>query len=304
MPEHPKEPGWTPATSSKLRETLMTEPAFDDAVRLATTISKAEYAAITLAGIDRLWFAATSGFVAEHTLREGSFCERTIETGSAFVVPDALLHPELRDARFVTGELRLRYYFGMPLTARDGSVIGTLCIGSRRPNLELGDRQRSDLELLASMTVDRAETRIAACSASRDLRGMTDLAAAIVSEAVSLATESATTDQTALRHALAVDAAAQGFRQVILLDREMHDGLIGQGRPARGPRRIAGLPDAVDGQIDLHQSMTIALEEEIDLVVGGSAALRSRTSGLERQGQRLVELACLLEDRLEARVRE
>ncbi len=53
----------------------------------------------------------------------------------------------------MVGATRLRFYAGAPLTLRDGSRVGTLCIADRRPRL-LTTLDLDALRALADQVVD------------------------------------------------------------------------------------------------------------------------------------------------------
>ena len=75
-----------------------------------------------------------------------------------FVVPDAS-----KDARFaqnplVTGDLHIRFYAGTPLAARDGHVLGTLCVIDREPHT-LTETQKEALKIVGRLVIANIELR-------------------------------------------------------------------------------------------------------------------------------------------------
>ncbi|KAF1320902.1 hypothetical protein FI667_g12304, partial [Globisporangium splendens] len=77
--------------------------------------------------------AATDGFTATEFPREQVFCSHTIMSNEPLLIP----HPEA-DINYgrmdvVQGDAGLRFYFGVPLEAQDGTVIGTVCCLNSEP---------------------------------------------------------------------------------------------------------------------------------------------------------------------------
>jgi GAF domain-containing protein len=75
-----------------------------------------------------------------------------------FVVPDAAKDERFSQNPFVTGETHIRFYAGAPLAARDGHVLGTLCVMDRQPHA-LTDTQKKALEILSHLVIANIELR-------------------------------------------------------------------------------------------------------------------------------------------------
>ena len=58
------------------------------------------------------------------TLRDISFCGRTILDGEILEVPNALEDERFRDSPLVTGDSNVRFYAGAPLVTPDGHMLG------------------------------------------------------------------------------------------------------------------------------------------------------------------------------------
>jgi GAF domain-containing protein len=79
-----------------------------------------------------------------------AFCAHAILQPEALVVPDALEDPRFADNPLVTDDPRVRFYAGYPLSAPDGSRVGTFCILDHRPRA-LGEADLAALRDLARL---------------------------------------------------------------------------------------------------------------------------------------------------------
>ena len=129
---------------------LDTEPEerFDRITRLAAAIFDVPVVLITFIDRDRQWFKSTQGVETRETPRDRAFCAHTILKDGVTVIPDALLDDRFADSPFVVGEARIRFYAGHPLTANDGSHLGTLCLIDTQPR-QLDDGK---VDLLRDLT--------------------------------------------------------------------------------------------------------------------------------------------------------
>lgn len=154
-----------PLDESKRLETLRSlkildtspEERFDRLTRLAKRLFGVPISLISLVDDDRQWFKSSVGLTASETPRNISFCGHAILGDEAFLVPDTALDDRFSDNPLVTGDPKIRFYAGCPLTVSNGSKIGTLCLIDRQPRV-LSDDDRELLADLAAM----AEQEIAA----------------------------------------------------------------------------------------------------------------------------------------------
>lgn len=130
------------------------EAAYDDIVKLASTLCGTPTALITLIDRDRQWFKARVGFDDAQTGRDVAVCDHAIRTPDRLMeVADLSRDPRFAGNPYVNGESGdARFYAGMPLVAPDGAAIGTVCVVDDTPrNLDPG--QRAALESLARLTM-------------------------------------------------------------------------------------------------------------------------------------------------------
>jgi GAF domain-containing protein len=109
------------------------EERFDRITRLARKLFDVPIALVSLVDVDRQWFKSNQGMNICESPRDTSFCGHTILREDPMVVRDALEDERFRDNPLVTGDPNIRFYAGYPLSAPDGSKLGSLCLIDRRP---------------------------------------------------------------------------------------------------------------------------------------------------------------------------
>jgi len=134
------------------------ESDFDDIVALASEVCGVPVALVSIVDADRQFFKAKVGLEVCGTARDISFCQFTIRGNDVLVVPDAQLDPRFAENPLVTGEMGIRFYAGMPLIARSGHALGTLCVIDRIPRV-LDDQQLRMLRHLAHQAMTQLELR-------------------------------------------------------------------------------------------------------------------------------------------------
>jgi diguanylate cyclase (GGDEF)-like protein len=134
------------------------EQEYDDVIHLAASLLRAPIAAISLVDEEREWFKSSIGMSAPETARSISFCGHAILGTETFIVPDAALDERFRDNPQVTGNPRVRFYAGVPLTTEDGCNIGALCVKDREPRQLTAD-EVNILRVLARQVVAHFQVR-------------------------------------------------------------------------------------------------------------------------------------------------
>jgi diguanylate cyclase (GGDEF)-like protein len=133
------------------------EERFDRLTRLAKRLFGVPMAVVSLVDANRQWFKSCTGLDASETSRDISFCGHAILGDDIFLIPDALLDERFSDNPLVVSAPHIRFYAGCPLTAANGSKLGTLCVLDREPRQFTGD----DLALLRDLA-RMAEQELAA----------------------------------------------------------------------------------------------------------------------------------------------
>lgn len=157
------------------------EPIFDEIIKLASQISGAPIALISLVDEERQWFKANLGLEeASSTSRDIAFCSHAILDNEVMEVQDATKDKRFSENPLVTSSPNIRFYASAPLALPDDINIGTLCVIDRNPN-KLNQLQKEVLAGLASITskamqvreqaindIDTQSTKLAAIVADSD----------------------------------------------------------------------------------------------------------------------------------------
>src|SRR5215475_6350908 len=155
------------------------EERFDELTRLAALICGVPISLISLIDTDRQWFKSKFGLDLQETPRAQAFCTHAIMQPELFVVPDASKDERFANNPLVTGPLHIRFYAGEPLAARDGQVLGTLCVIDREPHT-LSETQKEALKLVGQLVIANFELR-------RDLQELRDALTREATESASAA---------------------------------------------------------------------------------------------------------------------
>ncbi|MDH3726385.1 MAG: PAS domain S-box protein [Myxococcales bacterium] len=134
------------------------EDAFDGLTTLVARILNVPIALVSLVDADRQWFKSRYGLDAPETPRDISFCGHVVAEQEILVVPDAFEDDRFHDNPLVTGDPRVRFYAGFPLTTPDGHVLGTLCAIDHNAR-QMTDQQLDTLRILGRQTADQLELR-------------------------------------------------------------------------------------------------------------------------------------------------
>ena len=134
------------------------EERFDELTQLAALICDAPISLISLLDSDRQWFKSRFGLDMQETPRAQAFCTHAIMQPEIFVVPDAAKDERFARNPLVIGETHIRFYAGAPLAARDGHLLGTLCVMDRQPHA-LTDAQTRALGILSRLVIANIELR-------------------------------------------------------------------------------------------------------------------------------------------------
>ncbi|PWK78736.1 PAS domain S-box-containing protein [Mucilaginibacter oryzae] len=125
-------------------------------VELAARICGTPTALITLIDENTQYIKFKIGFRYETTTRAEAFCNHVIENDGVMMVPDALLDERFATNPLVTGDPKIRFYAGSPLTTKDGLNLGSLCVIDRQPR-DLNELQQQMLSALSRQAIQLLE---------------------------------------------------------------------------------------------------------------------------------------------------
>jgi signal transduction histidine kinase len=101
---------------------------FKDLTTLAAKIAGTHISLVNLIDSYTSWTISHHGLPVEQVPREEAVCNYTIAENEPLEVSNLAVDERFKDKFYVTGDLKLRYYFGIPLTTNAGNNIGTLCV--------------------------------------------------------------------------------------------------------------------------------------------------------------------------------
>lgn len=127
---------------------------FKDLTRLAARVAGTEISLVNLIDSYTQWSVSSFGLDLEQMPREESVCQYTMLGNQPFEVKDLRLDDRFKDKFYVSGDLSLRYYFGIPLRTRNGYNLGALCVldGGQK---ELDPEKVELLKIIANEIVNR-----------------------------------------------------------------------------------------------------------------------------------------------------
>jgi len=109
------------------------EVELDRITRIAARVFNVPVSAVSLVDRDRQWFKSRCGLNVTETSRDISFCGHAILGDGLLVVEDATLDERFSDNPLVLGDLKLRFYAGVPIRLESELPLGTLCVIGRAP---------------------------------------------------------------------------------------------------------------------------------------------------------------------------
>ncbi|MDZ7805770.1 MAG: GAF domain-containing sensor histidine kinase [Gracilimonas sp.] len=139
---------------------------FNDLTKLAAKVAGTDISLINLIDTLTQWSIAHYGLPIEQMPREESVCQFTIMGDEPLEISDLSSDERFNMFDYVTKDPNLRYYYGIPLTTKNGNSIGALCVLDD-DHKELTPEKVEMLKIIADEVVDR----LAAFKILNDLKG-------------------------------------------------------------------------------------------------------------------------------------
>ncbi|TDG36127.1 sensor histidine kinase [Pedobacter changchengzhani] len=128
---------------------------FKDLTELAAKVTGSEISLVNLVDQYTQWSISDFGISdLKQMPREDSTCQYTIMGGEYFEVQNFSLDERLKNKPYVSSPLNLRYYFGIPLTTKEGHNIGALCVLDRIPK-KMSPEKIELLKLIGNEVINR-----------------------------------------------------------------------------------------------------------------------------------------------------
>lgn len=104
------------------------QETFKDLAKLAAKVTGTSISMVNLIDSLTQWTISNYGLDLDQMLREDSVCQYTIMEKEHFEVADLSSDDRFKDKFYVTGDPKVRYYYGVPLRTTSGMQIGALCV--------------------------------------------------------------------------------------------------------------------------------------------------------------------------------
>jgi len=129
------------------------EERFDRITKLAQRLLDVPVALFSLVEENRIWFKSRQGLESSEMPRHGALCDYALQCETVFVVEDATKDARFRDNPVVTDAPGVRFYAGCPVSAPNGSRLGTLCILDTEPR-QIAPQDSDSMKELGRMIED------------------------------------------------------------------------------------------------------------------------------------------------------
>ena len=130
---------------------------FEDLIQLAAKVTGTQISLVNLIDSYTQWTVSNHGLDLDQMSREDSVCQYTIQEDEHFEVKDLSVDERFSEKFYVQQPLGLRYYFGVPLTTKEGHNLGALCVLDRSIKT-ISPEKIELLQIIAKEIIKRLDT--------------------------------------------------------------------------------------------------------------------------------------------------
>ncbi|WP_314035810.1 GAF domain-containing sensor histidine kinase [Xanthocytophaga flava] len=130
---------------------------FKELTTLAAKVAGTHISLINLIDSYTSWTIANHGLAVEQLPRQEVVCQYTLLEEEKLEIKDLSADDRFKDKGYVSGELGLRYYLGIPLKTAMGNHIGSLCVLDKETK-PLSPEKIEMLKIIAGEIVNRLQT--------------------------------------------------------------------------------------------------------------------------------------------------
>lgn len=134
------------------------EEPYERIVQVVRRVLDVPVAGFCLMDEGRQWIKALRGGEMRQTPRDVAFCSHVVATGEGLVICDARVDPRFRDNPLVVGDPGVRAYAGVPVSAHNGTTIGTLMVIDTVPR-SFDERELGFMRDMATRLEEHIELR-------------------------------------------------------------------------------------------------------------------------------------------------
>lgn len=135
---------------------FLSQKEYDSFTQLACNLSNKPVAQINFVDTGHQIIKSSKGAGGGGSSLSDTFCHITIQSNGILEIKDTLLDTRVSELSCVKSKSRIRFYAGVPLISKDGSIIGALSLTDTVPG-ELNNQQKDSLCILAGMIVSQIE---------------------------------------------------------------------------------------------------------------------------------------------------
>lgn len=130
---------------------------FDQLLKLTSLMMKSDFVALKVKGPDGFWIKAKIGFEYDRISFKDSYWDlNNSALNELQIIPDARLHPQMRDHFLVTGPPNIVFFCGMPVISKEGELLGVITVCDQQ-HRKISEDQFEALKIIAEQMLKLIE---------------------------------------------------------------------------------------------------------------------------------------------------